>query len=138
MQELQAALTRARAAARARMTSTCTIRRKTGEKTTDGEGFEVDVWADVYVGWPCWVDWQGAESGVPVNINVGAGVEVTRARRVLKIPHDSRLVRDHDVAELTGGACDGDFFDLADVKFADQKKQQEIPITEIDRPGGWT
>jgi hypothetical protein len=133
----QFALARGRAAAESRMTSRCTIRRKTSATTTDPDGFQIPVWEDVHVDLMCWVDREGAGSTAPVNINVGGGVEFSRARRVLKIPHDATQSSDNNVAKVSGGACDGKFFRLTEVTFADQKKQQEIPIIEIERPEGW-
>lgn len=138
MQGLQGALTRGRAAAVARMTSTCTIRRKTAATTIDPvTGFKVPVWVDVYVDLPCRIDWQDAGAGGYLSASIGGEVEVTRSRRVLKAPHDTRDARDHDVAKITSGDCDGLFFAMPKVAFADQKKQQEIPITETQRPDGW-
>lgn len=134
---LQSIQARGRAAAEARMTSRCTIRRKT-DQTTVVDGFEVPVWEDVYVDLPCRIDWQDAGAGGYLAANVGGEVEVTRSRRVLKVPHHARDARDHDATEVTGGDCDGLFFTLPKVAFADQKKQQELPAVEIPRPDGWS
>lgn len=135
--ELAAALPELRRHAESRMTSRLLLRRKTST-TVIVDGKDIAVWEDIYLDLPCWVDWEatGATSGV--NINVGAGVTVTRARRVLKIPHYATACRDHDVAKISGGALDGKFFRLTEVTFADQKKQQEIPIIEAPTPEGWT
>lgn len=139
MQGLQGALTRGRAAAAELMTAHCTIRRKTTATTTDPvTGFKVPVWQDVYVDLPCRVDWQDAGAGGYLTSSVAGEVEVTRSRRVLKVPHNARDAKDHDVTEVTGGDCDGLFFAIPKVAFADQKKQQEIPIVETQRPEGWT
>ncbi|HEY9353793.1 MAG TPA: DUF6093 family protein [Nocardioides sp.] len=133
------ALSRGRAAAEARMPSTCTIRRKTTATTTDPTtGFKVPVWQDVYTGLPCRVDWQDAGAGGYISPSIGGEVEVTRSRRVLKVPHHARNAKDHDVAEITGGDVDGLFFTMPKVAFADQKKQQELPVVETQRPEGWS
>ena len=136
--ELAAALPELRRHAESRMTSRLLLRRKTTETVINAEGLDVAVWEDIYVDLPCWVDWEASGSNSGVNINVGAGVQVTRARRVLKVPHTATLGKDHDVARISGGALDGKFFRLTEVTFADQKKQQEIPIIECSRPEGWT
>lgn len=135
--ELAAALPELRQHAESRMTSRLLLRRKTGA-TVIVDGKDVANWSDVYVDLPCWVDWEGSQSRSGVNINVGAGVEITRSRRVLKIPHHATNGRNHDVGMVSGGALDGKFFRLTEVTFADQKKQQEIPIIECPRPEGWT
>lgn len=135
--ELAAALPLLRELAESRMTVSCTVRRKTTEMTPGPDGFDVPVWDTVYADLKCWVDRQSSQSGPPLNINIGAGVEVTRARRVLKVPHYATDTLDHDVARINGGACDGIFFDIEDVTDADQKKQQELPVIEIGRPEGW-
>lgn len=134
---IDAALPMLRAEAEARMTSSCAIRHKT-DQTTVVDGVEVHVWEDVYVDLPCRVDWQDAGAGGYLTASVGGEVEVTRSRRVLKVPHYARDAKDHAVAEITGGDCDGMFFTMPKVAFADQKKQQEIPIVETQRPEGWT
>lgn len=134
---IAAALSMLRAEAEARMLSRATIRRKTDQKTTDADGFEVPVWEDVYVDLPCWVDWEST-GRAGVNVNVGAEVQVNRARRVIKAPHHATSARDNDVAKISGGACDGRFLQLTEVMFADQKKQQELPVIEIDEPEGWS
>lgn len=133
---IESVLAAGRRAAEARMTSRCTIRRKAGTSTDPDTGFTVPLWEDVYVDLPCLVDWQSTSAHI--DINVGGTVEMTRARRVLKVRHDATAARNHDVAEIKGGACDGVFFTMTNVVFADQKKQQEIPIVETSRPEGWT
>lgn len=135
--ELAAALPEVRRHAESRMTSRLLLRRKTGA-TVIVDGNDVYEWADVYVDLPCWIDWEASGPNSGLNINVGAGVTVTRARRVLKIPHHATAGRDHDVARISGGALDGKFFRLTEVTFADHKKQQEIAIIEAPRPEGWT
>ncbi|HEY9353403.1 MAG TPA: DUF6093 family protein [Nocardioides sp.] len=135
--ELAAALPEVRRHAESRMTSRLLLRRKTGA-TVIVDGKDVAELSDVYVDLPCWVDWEASGPNSGVNVNVGAGVTVTRSRRVLKIPHHATACRDHDIARISGGALDGKFFRLTEVTFADHKKQQEIPIIESPRPEGWT
>lgn len=117
------------------MTSTAVVRRP-GGKTTDANGFEVDGWATVYVNVPCWVDNAGPSAGTRTS-KIG-DIEVQLATRVLKVPHDTTDLRDGDLAQIIGGACDGRFFRIIEATAADQKKQQELPVVETTEPSGWS
>lgn len=114
------------------MTATALVKRP-GGKTTGPDGFEVDGWTEVYAGLPCWVDNGGTGTRT---VSVG-DVEVQTAVRVLKVPHDATSLRDGDVAQIVGGACGGRFFRVVEATFADQKKQQELPVVEVQAPEGW-
>lgn len=108
------------------MTSTAVVRRP-GGTTTDGNGFEVDGWTDVYSALPSWIDKGRGYRTVRVG-----DVEMQLAVRVLKAPHDTDQLRDGDVAEVGGR-----FYRFVETTPVDQKKQQEFEVVEIQRPGGW-
>lgn len=115
------------------MTARGLVKRE-GEPTTVG-GLEVPGWVSVLTDVPCWVDSSGTSSGTRT-VTIGQ-TEMQVASRVLKIPHDTTGFRDGDVVEISGGACDGRFFRIVEATIADQKKQQEIPVVEIQQPEGW-
>ena len=127
-------LVRARAAARARMTSSALVQRvDPSNPGTDDDGFEVDGWTAVYPALPSWID-KGRGTRT---VRVG-DVEMQLAVRVFKAPHDTTLLQDGDVAEMLSGPCAGRFFRFVETTPVDQKKQQEFEVVETDRPGGWT
>lgn len=128
---IESVLVAGRRAAESRMTSTAVVRRP-GGKTTDANGFEVDGWTEVYAALPCWVD-----SGGVRTVRVG-DVEMQLAAPKMKVPHDTDLLRDGDLAAVVGGPCDGRFFRFVETTPLDQKKQQVFTVVETDRPGGWS
>lgn len=113
------------------MTSRALVKRP-GGKTTDENGFEVDGWTTVYPELPCWIDNGGVRT-----VRVG-DVEMQLAAPKIKVPHDTNLLRDGDVTEISGGPCDGRFFRFVETTPMDQKKQQEFTVVETVRPGGWS
>ena len=127
---LDSALAAARRAAESRMTSRATARREGEPVTVDG--LEVPGWADV-ADFPCVVSGGNATRTVTIG-----QTEMQVAARVLKAPHDTTGLRDGDVVQIQGGACDGRFFRIVEATLADQKKQQELPIVEVQQPEGWS
>ncbi|MDR7253711.1 peptidoglycan hydrolase-like protein with peptidoglycan-binding domain [Nocardioides sp. BE266] len=96
------------------------------------DGLEVPGWQQV-ASIPCWVDGGNTTRTVTVG-----QTEVQVATRVLKVPHDTTGLRDGDIVAVVGGACDGRFFRIVEATIADQKKQQEIPVSEVQKPEGWS
>lgn len=127
---LDSALASARRAAESRMTARGLVKREGEPVTVDG--LQVPGWADV-ADVRCWID--GGTGTRTVTIGQ---TEMQVASRVLKAPHDTTGLRDGDVVEIQGGACDGRFFRIVEATIADQKKQQELPIVEIQQPEGWS
>ncbi len=119
------------------MTSRATVRRS-GAMVPDPNDPEAEIpgWTPVDADVPCWVDKEGPTAGTR-SVSSG-GVDVQVATRILKIPHDRTGWLDGDVVLISGGACDGRFFRIVEATFADQKKQQELTVTEISRPEGWS
>lgn len=115
------------------MTSSAAVKRPGEPVVVDG--LETEGWETIYPDLPCWVDHSGPSSGTRT-ITRGS-VEVQVATRVLKVPHDASGLQDGDVLEILGGACAGRFFQIIEATVADQKKQQELPVVEVQRPGGW-
>lgn len=115
------------------MTSMATVKREGEPVTVDG--LQVPGWV-VVASVRCWVDNNGPSSGTRT-VTRGS-VEVQVATRVLKVPHDTTGLRDGDVVAVSGGACDGRFFQIVEATVADQKKQQELPVVEVQQPEGWS
>lgn len=114
------------------MTSSATVWREDPANPVVVGGLEVPGYVAELVDVPCWVDATGAGSGTRT-VTIGQ-TEMQVASRVLKVPHDTTGLRDGDVVAVSGGACDGRFFRVVEATVADQKKQQEIPVVEIQQP----
>lgn len=121
-----------RAAAESRMASTCTIRRKTGETTTDARGLQVPAWEDVYTG-PCRVGGVSRGQGPYYTQNVEQ-VTVTRGVRYLNLPVGTD-VRDGDLADVTGDASG--VWQVLDASGKDQSTAVRVPVQAADRPTEW-
>lgn len=130
--DIAAALPELRAHAQSRMTSTAMVYREGEPVTVDG--LQVTGWDVLHAALPCWMDNAGVSSGTRT-LTVGQ-TEVQVATRVWKIPHDTTGLRDGDVIAMTSGACAGRYFRLIEATVADQKKQQELPVIEIQKPEG--
>lgn len=135
--DLAAILPELRAQAESRMTSTALVRRVDPDNpTTDGNGFEVDGWAEVYAGK---FRLGGSERGGSAARKVNIGdVEVALAVRVAHFPADAAGLRDGDLIEVTSGDCAGVFLRVVEASFQDQATARRVPVIETDRPGGWT
>ena len=131
MTDVTSALIPARRAAESRMTARALVKREGEPVTVDG--LEVPGWDVQHAALPCWVDGSNATRTVTIG-----QTEMQVASRVLKCPHDTTGLRDGDVVQIVGGACDGRFFRIVEATVADQKKQQELPIVEIQQPEGWS
>lgn len=128
-------LARGRAMAEARMVSTCTVRRQTGEMDQDeSDGFEVPVWAVVYEG-PMRL--RGARSGM------GYRTEDTPAgERVLGVPEvhlpvDAYAAADGDLVDVTAGERAGTVWRVVNSDAADQQTALRLPVEAADRPEEW-
>lgn len=97
------------------------------------DGLETPGWATVNAALPCWID-----SGTGTRTVTIGQTEMQVASRVLKVPASTTGLRDGDIVAIQGGACDGRFFRIVEATIADQKKQQELPIVEVQQPEGWS
>lgn len=133
---IQRTLPRLRAEALARMTSACTIRRKTGAFTVV-DGQKVPTWTAVYTSLPCRIG--GANTGssgfrsVAADIGGGASVPV----RVASLPHDTDDLKDGDLLEVTSGDTSGLVFRLLEVDPQDQATARRVPVVGAPRPTEW-
>ncbi|MGH3996681.1 MAG: DUF6093 family protein [Pseudonocardiaceae bacterium] len=126
-----AAVSAGRAAAEARMTSRCTVRRKTGE-TPEGE----IVWTDVYTDLP--VRLAGTIRGQSQARRVEtAGVEFEIAMRTANFPASTDNLRDNDLAEITSGDNAGVVLRIVEADWQDQSTARRVPVVATLRPEEW-
>jgi len=130
------AAARGRAAAAARMTSTCNVRRKTGATTLVG-GFKVPVWATIHAAVNVRIG--GAHSGSAQSRRLevaGVGVEVPV--RVASFAYDLTDLRDGDLIEMLSGDTDDLMFRIVEVDPQDQATARRAQVVGTTRPEEWT
>lgn len=134
---LTAALPELRAQAESRMTSRATVKRNTGETTTDGNGYEVPAWETLYVDLPCRL--AGVVRGPATSRTVtSGGVEVDLAARAIHFPVWADDLADDDMVEVTAGENMGVFVRIVEASFQDQATARRLPILEAQEPKGWS
>ena len=126
-----------RAMAESRMTSTATIRRKTGRMVQDDvSGREVPEWEVVYNG-PFRLS--GATRGPSLSRTVTVGsVEITLGMRIGNLPFCTTGLRDADLIEVTDGDSVGTIWQIVDADPADQQTARRLPLIEAQRPSEWS
>jgi hypothetical protein len=125
-------LARGRAAAEARMTSRCTIRRKAGE-TPEGE----TVWADVHTALPFRL--AGIIRGAAQSRRIEtAGVDFEIAMRTAHFPVSTDDLRDNDLIEVTSGDNAGMVLRIVEADFQDQSTARRVPVVATSRPEEWS
>lgn len=127
---LSSVLARGRAAALARMDSTVTVRRKTGE-TTVVDGLKVPVWETVHTDLPSRLVPKGNRI-----VNIG-GVEFSEATARADVPHDTTDVRDDDHYEYASGEWAGTVVKILEAVKGDQRTARQLPVKEVPRPAEW-
>ncbi len=121
--------------AAARMSATCTIRRKTGAMTTGADGLEVPEWATVHADLPFRLG--GANSGSSgTRTETIGGVEVQVATRVGHFPAGTELA-DSDHIEITAGENAGVVLRIVEAEGADQQTARRVPVVSVRRPEEW-
>ncbi|UUW88398.1 DUF6093 family protein [Pimelobacter simplex] len=135
-ERLEARLERGRAAARARMRSRCTVKRKTGATTKDSEGFTVPVWATVHTDLPLRLAGvaRGAASSRAAKVG---GAETQIPVRVANLPHDTTDLADGDLIEIDVGENAGLVLQIVEATWQDQATARRIPVTGTERPEEW-
>lgn len=129
---IAAALPQLRAEAEARMTSTATVRRKTG--TTKIDGITVPQWTTVHIG-PFRL--AGSRNAGASRTHTVGGVEYEVSTRAAHFPVAVATLRDADVLEVLDGDAAGLFFRLIETDFADQQTARRMPVEATTRPEGW-
>lgn len=129
-------LARGRAAAEARMTSRCTIRRKTAATTTGPNGFQVPVWDTIHTALPLRLA-ADTDAGQSRRIET-AGVEFQVAMRVAHLPATTSDLRDNDLIDVTSGENAGMVLRLIEAGWQDQATARRVPVVATQRPEEWT
>lgn len=134
--DLAAALPELRAQAESRMTSTVTVRHKTGRTVQDEtSGREVPEWVDVYTGrFRLGSIPQG--SG-PFRTIVAGGAEVQASVRVGHFPAGTTGLGDGDLIDITAGENAGTVWQITESDPADQQTALRLPIFSVQRPTEW-
>lgn len=120
--------------AESRMASRCTVRRTTGETTTNTEGWEVPEWAVTYSELP--IRLGGSGSTGTRNVTVGE-TEVQVALRVAHLPAATDDLRDGDLIEITEGESAGMVLQVVEASWQDQATARRVPVVEVTRPEEW-
>jgi hypothetical protein len=128
---LNAVLPELRAEALARMTSTCTIRRKTGA-TTVVNNLKVPAWDDVHTDEP--IRFVGGNTS---RVEV-AGVDYQQATSRADFRHDLDDLKDGDLVEITAGEWVGTVLRVIEATKGDQRTARRVPVAEVTRPTEWT
>jgi len=116
--------------------STVTIRRKTGNMTTNDRGLEVPEWAVIHEDLPARLSGTAANSAPYSTQNIG-GVGFTVAARVLNLPASTTDLADDDFADITAGDNAGGVVQLIEVGWQDQTTARRIPVVAVERPEEW-
>lgn len=129
------ALPEFRRLAEARMTSTATVRRKTGiTAQNETTGREAPQWATVVTDSPFRLKGnRGASASQTMTIG---GVDVTVALREGHFPVDVELA-DGDMVEVTSGENEGTVWRVVDGDWADQQTARRVPLVSAGRPEEW-
>ena len=134
---LQSVQARGRVAAEARMTSRCTIRRKTDETTTDADGYTFPVWESTYTDLPLRLVATSTSSTQSRRVET-AGVEYELAMRTAHFPASTSNLRDSDLIEVTSGENTGLVLRIVEADWADQTTARRVPVEATTRPEEWS
>lgn len=133
---IDAELPNLRREAEARMLSRCTVHRKTGDTTTDADGWEVPEWAAVYTNLRLRLG--GTPQGGAGFRRVTVGdVEVDLAVRVASLPASTDDLIDGDLIEVTSGENSGVVLRIVEASWQDQATARRVPVVETQRPSEW-
>ena len=131
-----AAVSMGRAAAEARMTSRCTIRRKT-DQTTTVDGFEVPVWDTTYTALPLRLVSESTGTTQSRRVET-AGVEYELAMRTAHFPASTSNLRDGDLIDVTAGENAGMVLRIVEADWSDQTTARRVPVVATQRPEEWS
>ena len=133
---IERAVSRGRAAAEARMTSRCTIRRKTGDMVLDADNQQVPEWEIIYTDLPCRI---ASSAGASRSRTQAPGdAEVERATPHSHFPAATSDLRDNDLQEVTAGDNSGDVLQLLETGWTDQATARRVPVIAVERPSEWS
>jgi hypothetical protein len=121
-----------RAEAEARMQSTCTVRRKTGQMVqNETTGEEVPEWEAVHTDLPFRLI-----HGRSRTVTIG-GVEFEEATARGDMPSDTTDLADGDLIEVTAGEWADTVWRIVEAVKGDQMTARRVPVVEVARPSEW-
>jgi len=118
------------------MTSTCTIRRRSGARDTASNGMVTDEWTVAYTGLPIRVS-GNYRSASPTTGHAQQGTDVNLAHRVANLPVSTTDLADGDLIEITAGDNVGLILRITEASWQDQATARRVPVEEATRPRGW-
>lgn len=132
---LEARLARGRAAAEARHTSRCEVRRDTGRNKVDG--VERVSWALQHMDLACRIRAPRGSTGASASSNSG-GVTAELGQREWHVKHDTTNLVDGDIILITTGPAAGSFWSIKDATpTGDQQTARRVTIVAAKRPRDW-
>lgn len=133
---LESTLVAGRVAAEARMTSRCTIRRKTGNMVLDADNQQVPEWIVVHADLPCRL--ATSRGAIKSRTQTPGEAELERAAPDLHVPALTSDLANNDVAEITAGENTGEVARLLETSGTDQATARRIPVEAVERPTEWS
>ena len=132
---IDAALPMLRAEAEARMTSRCTIRRKTGNMVLDADNQQVPEWEIIHTDLPCRI---ASNPGATRSRTQSPGdIEIERATPRLDFPASTSNLADNDHVEIDSGENAGRVYRLVESDWSDQATARRCPVMAVERPIEW-
>lgn len=113
------------------MTSTVAVMRKTGDTTTDEQGYEVPEWETVHYDLPFRLVPKGSRT-----VTIG-GVDFESATARGDLPWDTTDLADDDFLEIVSGEWEGSVFRVVEAIKGDQRTARRVPVEEVPRPEEW-
>jgi hypothetical protein len=133
---LEATLARGRGLAEARMLSTATICRKTGQLVADNNGYESPEWQVVATDVPVRLSGTAANSA-PYKTETPGGGTVNYAARVAHFPVSQSDLANDDLIEITAGENAGTIWRVIEATWQDQATARRVPVEQVKRPTEW-
>lgn len=119
------------------MTSRVAVMRKTGDTTTDENGYEVPEWAAVHVDVPFRLGATSTGDGGSRSVTVG-GVTFDEATAVGHFTAATADLADEDYIDIASGEWAGSVFRIVEAVKGDQRTARRVPTAETPRPEEWS
>ncbi|GAB2970267.1 DUF6093 family protein [Nocardioides montaniterrae] len=125
-----------RAEARARMTSICTIRRRSATRTTGADGMDVNTWDVTHTDLPVRIS-GNARGAASITARSERTTEFNRSDRTASLPYDTTDLMDGDLIEVIAGESAGTVWRIVEADWQDQATARRVPVDAVDRPEEW-
>lgn len=132
---IDSALPMLRAEAEARMTSRCTIRRKT-DNFVVVDGQQVPEWLPTYTDHPVRI--ASSASAARSRTQRPGEAEIERATPRADFPASTSNLADNDLIEITAGENTGRVFRVIEADWSDQATARRVPVEATERPTEWS